>query len=143
MPHPRRGPYNKQHVVSFGWYHGHATVELADPRQRHNPDSADDWRYADTGAPTPENALSPGEERPCAACGRRCAWGEPDPCLGWLPGVRNACCGHGVDPGAYGGIEEEYVQLADGRELRGAEAHAYFLAQGCTPPPRPPRHPAR
>ncbi len=39
----------------------------------------------------------------CPACnaviGRRCV--KPDPCIGCLPGVFNACCGHGEDKTAY------------------------------------------
>jgi hypothetical protein len=30
---------------------------------------------------------------------RRCI--NPDPCIGFLPGVLNACCGHGNDKDAY------------------------------------------
>jgi hypothetical protein len=26
---------------------------------------------------------------------------NPDPCIGYLPGVTNACCGHGNDKDAY------------------------------------------
>ena len=36
----------------------------------------------------------------CATCGGvfdgSDPWGGPDPCLGLLPGVISACCGHGV-----------------------------------------------
>lgn len=39
----------------------------------------------------------------CPKCecfiGRRCV--TPDPCIGYLPGVYNACCGHGDDKSAY------------------------------------------
>jgi hypothetical protein len=34
-------------------------------------------------------------DRLCAKCGELCVRGEPDPCLGYLPGVAHACCGHG------------------------------------------------
>lgn len=34
---------------------------------------------------------------------------EPDPCLGELPGVRGACCGHGNDSIAYIGFENGVV----------------------------------
>lgn len=33
--------------------------------------------------------------RTCTKCGELCVRGEPDPCLGYLPGVAHACCGHG------------------------------------------------
>ena len=35
-------------------------------------------------------------ERPCVKCGRTATPGSPDPCLGTLPDVTAACCGHGV-----------------------------------------------
>jgi hypothetical protein len=51
-------------------------------------------------------------KRGCAACGlkRTEAYG-PDPCLGYLPGVQNACCGHGIQYG--------YVQFENGLTIRG------------------------
>lgn len=49
------------------------------------------WRYQD-GLPAPSYG---GEERPCNHCGEVAELGGPDPCLGWLPGVVSACCGHG------------------------------------------------
>lgn len=49
------------------------------------------WVYED-GSP-----LLP--ERPCARCGRPPTPEGHDHCLGILPGVTSACCGHGVaDP---------------------------------------------
>jgi hypothetical protein len=38
-----------------------------------------------------------------------------DACLGRLPGVSAACCGHGRD-------DEAYIRFNDGTELRGSEA---------------------
>lgn len=35
--------------------------------------------------------------RACGYCGETCGNG-PDPCLGVLPGVISACCGHGATP---------------------------------------------
>lgn len=46
------------------------------------------WRYED-GAPTDH-------ERPCPQCGHTAERDGPDPCLGWIDGLRSACCGHGV-----------------------------------------------
>ncbi len=60
------------------------------------------WRYAD-------GALLD-EIRPCARCGQSGKNGQ-DACLSGLPGVRNACCGHGT--------KEGYIQFEDGRVLRG------------------------
>ena len=54
-------------------------------------EAAQCWRY-DDGEPATT-------ERPCVKCHRSAGPDEPDPCLGWLPGVRAACCGHGVGAG--------------------------------------------
>lgn len=49
----------------------------------------------------------------CALCLRTYVPGEePDPCLGLLPGVVEACCGHGRP-------ERGYVMFQDGTLLRG------------------------
>ena len=37
--------------------------------------------------------------RICWLCKRHAPSGKPDPCLGELPGVINACCGHGIQRG--------------------------------------------
>lgn len=47
------------------------------------------WVYADTSEPYADN-------RSCALCGLSCVPGGPDPCLGMLPYVASACCGHGI-----------------------------------------------
>jgi hypothetical protein len=47
------------------------------------------WRYYD-GRPLPE-------EWPCARCGRFPTKDGHDACLGILPDVKSACCGHGVE----------------------------------------------
>ncbi len=39
---------------------------------------------------------------------------RPDPCLGWLPGVEFACCGHG----ARGGFPQGYIAFTNGRVVR-------------------------
>ncbi len=50
--------------------------------------------------------------KPCKVCGKRRPLGiaaqfegkverQPDWCLGWMPGVENACCGHGCVEDAY------------------------------------------
>lgn len=58
------------------------------------------WRYSDNNEPIPGGG---GEVRPCKKCGQK-EWsgdGAVDACLGTLPGVTNACCGHGVPSHAY------------------------------------------
>lgn len=68
------------------------------------PDVA--WVYSDTGKPVA------GSKRECGRCHRPPTAGDHDACLGELPGVMNACCGHGT-------IDDAYVQLNDKSILRG------------------------
>lgn len=46
------------------------------------------------------------ERRPCKRCGCAPTPEGHDACLGQLPSVRSACCGHGVEPG--------YIVYGDG-----------------------------
>lgn len=56
----------------------------------------------------------------CRSCGRTYEPGEePDPCLGTLPGVAEACCGHGNGSKAYV-LFENGVLL---RGVRRVESH--------------------
>jgi hypothetical protein len=73
------------------------------------------WRYCDDGTPTVEGW----RDRPCRKCGEDNTPEGHDACLGTLPGVANACCGHGDD-------ESAYVQYEGGCHLTGAEAIAVF-----------------
>ena len=52
------------------------------------------WRYADTG-----ELFDLDHERPCTLCHKLPTPEGYDACLGELPGVLNACCGHGVEDG--------------------------------------------
>jgi hypothetical protein len=61
-------------------------------------DDGTGWKY-DDGHPFDDS-------RPCATCKVMHEEDGPDPCLGWLPGVDFACCGHG-DP------SYEYVKVKD------------------------------
>ena len=45
-------------------------------------------------------------------CGKKTTWGDFDSCLGALPGVANACCGHGIR-------SEAYIQFTNGVTIRG------------------------
>ena len=56
--------------------------------------------------------------RPCVRCGRFPTIEGYDACLGYIPGVKSACCGHGVEP--------PYLVTNEGRELRGEEARRYL-----------------
>lgn len=51
------------------------------------------WVYMDTKEPTP---MFGGKIRPCKKCGKIFSLNSYDPCLGYLDGVKQACCGHGV-----------------------------------------------
>lgn len=70
--------------------------------------------------------------RECVACGaaQPKVYGIPDPCLGMLPGVNNACCGHG-------NAHQAYVQvLVDKRipmAVYGDEARDLQIALGGQP----------
>lgn len=62
------------------------------------------WIYRDTGEPTA------GNPRECGHCGRANTPEGHDGCLGTLPFVKNACCGHGVDDEAYIALRGETVR---------------------------------
>jgi hypothetical protein len=51
------------------------------------------WVWSDTGAPVDENP------RLCPKCGRLPTPEGHDACLGRIPGVESACCGHGRQNG--------------------------------------------
>lgn len=72
-----------------------------------------EWIYSDTKEPTAPNY----KERPCGHCGLGYTKEGHDGCLGTLPGIMNACCGHGEAKNAY-------VQFMDGHCIRGENALA-------------------
>ena len=59
----------------------------------------------------------------CPACHVAMTRSGPDACLGYVPGVSNACCGHGR-------VCECYVQFPDGVVLRRGQAVDWFRAHG-------------
>ena len=65
--------------------------------------------------------VSKNKNRKCGYCNKQNTKEGHDGCLGILPNVLNACCGHGI-------IEEAYIQFADNTELRGVKA-AQFINQ--------------
>lgn len=75
----------------------------------------DNWVYSDTKDLVEENT-----DRLCGNCEKENTVEGHDPCLGTLPGVMNACCGHGNESGAY-------VQFWDGTDIRGAKALEWFI----------------
>jgi hypothetical protein len=56
------------------------------------------------------------ETAPCELCGQLPTPEGHDACLGTLPGVKFACCGHGKGPG--------YVVFETGHTIRGYFDHA-------------------
>ncbi len=71
------------------------------------------WLYKDTQTPTV------GNERDCGHCGKSNTKEGHDACLGVLPKVMNACCGHGV-------IKDAYIQYWDNSIVRAEEALNLF-----------------
>lgn len=70
-----------------------------------------EWYFCDTKEPVAETW----EKRACGHCGKYNTTEGHDGCLGTLPGVMNACCGHGR-------TNEAYVQLWDGYSIHGENA---------------------
>jgi hypothetical protein len=94
---------------------GHAVEYLA---------ATDSWRFADTGEKVTDEAI---RARRCTACGERPTPDGHDPCIANLPGVRNACCGHGE-------LWRAYVQFDDERAtLRHDAALTYFAVRARGP----------
>ena len=68
------------------------------------------WYYTDT-----DRLVANDPNRVCGECGKENTPEGHDGCLGALPGVTNACCGHGQ-------VAEAYVVLLDGTRLAGTDA---------------------
>ena len=66
----------------------------------------DQWVYSDT-----KELVSKNKSRTCGKCGIE-SKDDIDPCLGKLPGVNNACCGHGIP-------DEAYIQFSNGVIIKG------------------------
>ncbi len=75
------------------------------------------WRYEDSNEPT----IGHWRDRPCGRCERSTTADGHDACLGALPGVSNACCGHGNNG-------EAYVQFSNGARVSGSDAVEFFAA---------------
>lgn len=67
------------------------------------------WYYWDTIVKVSED-----KNRRCKRCMANNREDGHDPCLGELPGVANACCGHGVR-------SDSYVHFANGTLIKGFE----------------------
>lgn len=88
-----------------------------------DPDGVGRWRYPDgTVAAQHEDPMDPmcfeftADVRPCPGCDELPGEDTVDPCLGRMPGVTTACCGHGVGRG--------YVAYEDGRHATAEEVDA-------------------
>lgn len=68
----------------------------------------EDWKFCDTK----ERVADIWESTSCAHCGGLPTQEGYDPCIANLPGVMNACCGHGDRNSAY-------IQFEDGMIIRG------------------------
>lgn len=55
------------------------------------------WVYTDIGEPAIMVNSIVTDNRPCARCGRPPTRDGHDACLGEIPGVLHACCGHGME----------------------------------------------
>ncbi|MBM7580029.1 hypothetical protein [Jeotgalibacillus terrae] len=73
------------------------------------------WRYKDNDQPT----MKHWKYRACGYCNKPNRPDEHDACLGELPGVINACCGHGQS-------DEAYVMFENGEAARGKTAQGIF-----------------
>ena len=74
------------------------------------------WHYSDNNKPIEEEPV-----RPCVKCGKTFQGsfiGDPDPCLGVLPGVDNACCGHGARA-------HSYIRFTNGVVVKGFDIIEY------------------
>jgi hypothetical protein len=74
----------------------------------------DIWFYKDTKEPVSEN-----KNRACGHCDLPNTAEGHDGCLGTLPDVQNACCGHGS-------ITDVYVQFYDYTRISGVEAREFI-----------------
>ena len=70
-----------------------------------------EWFFVDTDDPV----VTTWKSRPCGYCGLETTPEGYDGCIGKLPGVMSACCGHGD-------MEEAYIQYPDGSILQGLAA---------------------
>ncbi|MEK4425891.1 hypothetical protein [Solibacillus sp. FSL K6-1523] len=74
------------------------------------------WYFSDTN----EKVESTWHKRACGHCNLPNTAEGHDGCLGTLPNIMNACCGHGV-------ISDSYVQFSDGYCVYGEGA---IMVQG-------------
>ena len=86
------------------------------------PDDGGGWVYEDTRKALPDRG---GKLRQCPKCGAL-GQGDVDPCLGVLPGVDSACCGHGDR-------DESYIRFTTGVAIKGFIVDASALGNAVSP----------
>ena len=90
----------------MGYNFGHRVVSYPD-RVENDVTIYSDWVYEDNGEPNSEYNYS---LRKCPKCNMSPTEEGHDPCIANLPGVKFACCGHGV--------ERAYIMLNTGECYR-------------------------
>ena len=73
-----------------------------------------------------DTETGPDNIKPCVRCGRMPTTDGHDACLGTIPGIRNACCGHGLDD-PYIQFENGCISTVDGLYTWKIHIHAYKL----------------
>lgn len=96
-------------MTARGQWRGHAI----------NSDNGEDWFYSDN-----LDLVSRDRDRDCKLCGIPNDYTGHDPCIRNLPGVVNACCGHGDH-------SQAYIMYKNGDTVRGADALHAALVMKC------------
>ncbi len=89
----------------------------AEPRAKIDVKARYDWLYVcarDAGLLDSSDGAHVKPTLTCTGCGLERMLGAPDPCIGYLPGVRYACCGHGRG--------DSYIYFENGVTITGAFA---------------------
>ena len=85
-------------MTARGYGYGYQ-IEYDEPQEQ--------WVYSDNKEPITN-------ERPCKKCGKYSTPEGYDACLGYLPGVVAACCGHGVEDE----VGRGYIQFENGKRIQ-------------------------
>ena len=104
--------------VKLSLVHGdqRRVFKVASKFRGHEIECVDDqWYFCDSGEPVKLNA-----DIHCGHCGKSNTQDGHDGCLGTLPGLMNACCGHGENAKAY-------AQFLDGIVVGGNSARVILM----------------
>ncbi len=83
--------------------------EETENKDNSNPRDDDGSSNLETVINLPDSSIT---KLPCVKCGKLPTKEDHDACLGTLPGVIDACCGHGVT--------EAYINFENGLTIRGS-----------------------